>query len=64
MGFQSDIARTTLSLNALTEGSASSDLWGLPTSQLAIGVRLGLENVSSHLNTLADTIEQRVRTII
>lgn len=54
-----DISRTTLTLNALTE-SNHHDPWGGPTSELAVGVRIGMEHVSKHLGTMADTLDQRV----
>ena len=54
-----DISRATLTLNALTE-SNHHDPWGGPTSELAIGVRIGMEHVSKHLGTMADTLDQRV----
>lgn len=56
---QADISRATMTLNTLTE-SGYQDPWGGPSSELASGVRLGLENASSHLNTLVDSIDQRV----
>ncbi|KAG8848407.1 Sorting nexin mvp1 [Serendipita sp. 411] len=58
-----DIMRATLTLNALTEGS-SGNIWGLPDSSLAAGVRIGVENVSGHLNSLADSMEQRSRVAV
>lgn len=57
--WQADLTRATLTLNALVE-SNHTDPWAMPGSELALGVRIGLENVSTHLSTLADTMEQRV----
>ncbi|KAG8818633.1 Sorting nexin mvp1, partial [Serendipita sp. 399] len=58
-----DIMRATLTLNALAEGT-NGNTWGLPDSSLAAGVRIGVENISGHLNSLADTMDQRSRVAI
>ncbi|KIM25405.1 hypothetical protein M408DRAFT_210488 [Serendipita vermifera MAFF 305830] len=62
-GAAADMSRATLTINALTE-SNHQDPWGGPTSELAIGVRLGMEHVSKHMGTMADTLDQRSRVAI
>lgn len=57
-----DLARATLTLNALVEADQGADPWALPDSELASGVRTGLENVSRYLGQYADLMETRVRT--
>jgi len=57
------MSRATLTINALTE-SSHQDPWGGPTSELAVGVRLGMERVSNHLGSMADMLDQRSRVAI
>ncbi|PVF93930.1 hypothetical protein CPB86DRAFT_789597 [Serendipita vermifera] len=55
-----DLTRATLTINALTE-SNHTDPWSGPSSEFYTGVRIGMENVSKHIASLADVMDQRSR---